>query len=167
MAFNTLDPTQFEVGRPVRKELWQTVKDNEDDHNNRLNALETVASRVPIFNFPVTTLAQLSNATSIGVLSLYRANQNLSLVQGQLEVIRAGVSGVTTMDVLVGNDVDSLVSVFSVKPQLDFSEGDNARSVNQIFSLSSVNEGQLIALTFDTIQIGMGPIAVNVLAEPR
>lgn len=167
MAYIPINNSQIQVGKAVRKELWQITKDNLDDLDERSTALESVTQKIQIYNETVFGLGQLGGTTSIGVIHTIRAPLDLNIIQAQFEVIRAGESGSTTMDVLIGPNIDSLVSIFSQKPIVSFSDGNNYQSINQIIATSEVDEGQMIAVKFDTIQIGMGPIAINILGEPR
>lgn len=50
MAFNSINDTEIEVGKPIKKSILQKVKDNFDDHEGRLNAIQVSSGIIDIFN---------------------------------------------------------------------------------------------------------------------
>ena len=50
MPFITIDPATIEVGKPNKKELWDRIKDNFDDHELRLQAFSGGSGIAPLIN---------------------------------------------------------------------------------------------------------------------
>lgn len=167
MAFNTIDPTQIEVGKAVRKELWDKTKDNQDDLDSRTSALEATGQKIVVFNDDFVGLSQYANGGALEQMFVYEAPLDISLITAEITVISEGVSGTTEADIRVGANRSSLSSVFSVRPSVAFGAGDEATSSNQIFAVTDVDEGQLIVFDFLTLQSQSGRVHVKILAEPR
>ena len=53
MAFVTIPSTLIEVGKAVKKELFQTIKDNLDDHESRISGLAGGANKIQVFEYNV------------------------------------------------------------------------------------------------------------------
>jgi len=167
MAFVTHDPSQLEVGKAVRKELWDKTKDNEDDLDSRVSALEASGQKIVIINDDIVNLAQYANGNALEGLVVYEAPLDLSLITAEITVSTAGTSGTVEADVRTGPNRTTLSSVFSTRPSVDFSAGDDAVSTNQVFAVTDIDEGELIVFDILTLQQAMGRLQVKILAEPR
>lgn len=167
MAFVAIDPTQIEVGKAVRKELWTKTKDNLDDLDTRLTAQESVGEKIVIINSDIVNLAQYANGSTLNALFVYEAPLDLNLITCELTVSTAGTSGAVEGDIRIGPNRTTLSSVFSTRPSVDFSAGDDATSNNQVFAVTEVDEGELIVFDILTIQQAMGRLHVKILGEPR
>lgn len=166
MAYTTIPSSQIQVGEPVRKELWQTTKDDLDDLDSRTAALEAAGATESIMDEYIVNLGQYSQGGSTGVIASIRIKQDFNLTEARIHVIRNGTSGTIEMDVKKGNDLASLSSMMSTKPSVGFGAGDNADSTNQIFSTNLIQEGQFLAVEFTQLQAGIGPIHIQILGEP-
>lgn len=166
MAFDPIDNVNIEVGKPVKKELWQKTKDNFDDLDSRIAALEASGSIFEVFNTPILNIAQYADAGVTGIILWKFVPFDMDLIEGQIYVVKAGSSGTIEMDIQKGADIGSLTSMMSTQPSLAFGDGDNVASTNQVFADSSLSEGEIVAIEFTQIQTGVGAIHVNVLGEP-
>lgn len=166
MAYSDITASQIEVGKANRKELWTKVKDNFSDLDARSTALEAASTKILAYNGAVINLAQYAGVGTTGILGFFRAPQNMNITQARFRVVKAGTSGTAQMDVTVGASSAVDVSIFSTKPSAAFSAGDNFDTINQVISNASVSEGAFIFFSFDTIQIGMGIVYVEILGEP-
>lgn len=50
MAFSTIPAALIQVGKATIKNLWQTTKDNLDDHETRVTSLEAGANKILVFD---------------------------------------------------------------------------------------------------------------------
>lgn len=166
MAFTAFTSSQIEVGKANRAELWTKVKDNFDDLDTRMTAVEGSTTKIIIFNADIVNLGQYAGVGSTGIIGSFRAPQDLNITQARFRVVAAGTSGTTQMDVTVGASDASDVSIFSTKPSAAFGDGDNFDTTNQVISNGAVDEGEFVYFLFDTIQVGMGKIHIEVIGEP-
>jgi hypothetical protein len=69
MSFITIPSSWLNVGEAIKKKIFTRIKDNLDDHETRLNAVEQGVNKVTIFNFEV-----------IGYISNYSASELTGIV---------------------------------------------------------------------------------------
>ena len=50
MAYSSLSDTLIEVSKPTKREIFTTLKDNQDDHESRISGLEGGASKIVVFD---------------------------------------------------------------------------------------------------------------------
>jgi hypothetical protein len=121
MAFLSIPISWLNVGKALKKELFQRISDNLEDHEVRINALSLGASPIEVFNFPILNA---SSAPSFTGLTYYRATSSFTLSTVQLEIFDKGgiSSGIVSVDVKVSNGLGGVFnSVLTVQPSIDFS----------------------------------------------
>jgi hypothetical protein len=98
MAFTSLSNTLIQVGKAVKKEIFQVVKDNFDDHETRLNSVEFQQAANFIFNGDISLFGFDSNNPDV---YYYKAPTNFSLsdVEGQLFTKQSIVTGALSVDI--------------------------------------------------------------------
>ena len=69
MAFKQLNNSDIEVGKPTKKSLFKTIKDNFDDHESRLSALSASANKIVMFD-------EFINLTDLGIGKIVAAEQD-------------------------------------------------------------------------------------------
>lgn len=173
MAYIPLDDADLEVGKPTKKSLFVTIKDNQEDFNSRIGSLETGASKVELFNFEVANLGQYINGGDLERLSLFRASRDLTIVNVQVYVLSSSTGGLPTggtleFDVRVGNTPSSMTTVFNIKPTITgTTEGSTNGSVSFITDGELIDQGQFIALDITSLQTNQSRIYVDIYAEVR
>ena len=172
MAFTPLDPADIEVGKPVKKKLFQTTKDNFDDLDSRIGALETGASKVDVFICEIANLGQYVNGTILERIMLHRASRDLRIINVQVYVLASSsgalpTGGTLEYDVRTGSDVSSLSTVFTVKPTITgLTEGSTNSAVSFITNGELVSQGDWIALDITNLQTDQSRIFVDIYCEP-
>lgn len=58
MAFTPITDSQIQVGKPIKKSLWQRVKDNFDDINDRIISLDTSSGSISVWEETLRDLNQ-------------------------------------------------------------------------------------------------------------
>ena len=163
MAFITL-PNQS-VGDPVTADYLNQVKDNFDDHEDRLIEVEQNISKVKVFNELFINSVQ-TVLNGIEEISIYRAETDFTLVEAKLVVLEAGTSGTTQIDVLKSSTISgSFTSIFSTKPSVLQTTGNNVESTNAVFQTTSVAAGDYLKLNIDSLQVGQKRILIHVYGE--
>lgn len=51
MAYSEIPSSDIEVGKPVKKSLWQKIRDNFIDHENRIAALSAGANKIQVVDY--------------------------------------------------------------------------------------------------------------------
>lgn len=97
MPFTAISNAAIAVGKAIKQELWQLVKDNFDDHESRLGDLETAGSLIQIFD---ETVYSASASSSLTGLLYYRAKQAIKIVRVQVQIFEKGSisSGTVSID---------------------------------------------------------------------
>lgn len=150
MPFITINPASIEVGDALKKELFDTIKGNLDDHETRINGLAVSAGKVDVFKYLLLNGSSFSTATG---LDYYQAIEDFTLTNGSIRIFTKGsLTGAIEIDVKrsVSNmDNASFSTVFSVKPKITLSgASDYASSTNQVF-----NAGQVDIKTGDILRL--------------
>jgi len=150
MPFVTIDPLTIEVGDPLKAELFDKIKDNEDDLDSRVNTIETNATKIDVFKFLLLNGSVFSTATG---LSYFRAESTFTITKGAIQIFEKGsLAGFLEIDVKKSTtDLDTLSfsSIFSVKPKITYSTAsDYDESSNQVLNgaTTTISPGDYLRL---------------------
>lgn len=165
MPFETIPSSLIQVGRPTKKEIFQKAKDNFDDHEDRIILVEDAINKIVIFDFLVVNGAQYAAGTSLAGIAVWRAPSTFDLYDAVVTSITAGASGTTEFDIQVGSDLDTMTSVFTTRPSVSFSAGDNISSSNAVFSTFTINEGDFLRLDITSLQSPQYSFHLQVFGE--
>jgi hypothetical protein len=141
MAFVTINPLSIEVGDPIKAELFDLIKSNSDDHESRINSLETTAKRIELIEFQVSNASSASSFTGMYYLPI---NDTLTITNAFVTIFEKGsLTGNLEIDIkrsTTNLDDTSFTSIFTTKPKIVFSTAsDYEISSNQVFSPSIIN----------------------------
>lgn len=145
MAFTALTAADLAVGKPTKKELWDLIKSNFDDHETRILATEAATAEIdPIVYYVIGKYTQL--ATPKTGLMYYRAPYALTLTGAVLMIYEDGGSGTLEVDVQKKSGVGAFATVFSTKPSVASGSGDFTTSSNAVLSVTSVAQNDILRL---------------------
>lgn len=163
MAFNPITSGEITSGKPVRADTQTKIKDNFDDHESRILAVETGASTVyqPIVFSVYGSYAPKAGTNQILVTT---CNFNLTITGVFLIVKTAGSAGTTEIDVKYKRGAGSWTSVLTTKPTVAHSAGNFARSSNAVLDPLNVEleAGDLIAIDLTGAQTDANTFFVRV-----
>lgn len=154
MAFNVLDPTLIEVGKPTKKEIFENFKDNQDDLDSRLGTQEQGAGKIVVYNDLV--INSTSSLTLTG-LDVFRAQSDFTLIDAKVGIFEVGsLTGILEMDIKRNSSLDPVgfSSVFTTEPSVDFgTASDYDESSNAVFDAGqiSVTEGTYLRLDITSL----------------
>ena len=163
MAFNTIPTSLIQVGKAVVKQLWQYTKDNFDDHETRINAVETGANKVIIFDDAVLNI---STAASLTGVVKWRAPFAFTLLDAKVGIREVGsLTGTLEMNVRKSTTADetSTTSVFTTRPSVAYgTASDWDESTNVVFDnvQKNVSEGNYLYIDVSALPSG-GTTAFN------
>lgn len=93
MAYTPLDLTDIQAGKPVKEELWDTVKSNQDDFNTRITATEQT-SKIDIFDIRFTGNTDQYSASEIGDrIPVFKAPVSAQIVSFVVTLLEVSTSG--------------------------------------------------------------------------
>lgn len=158
MAFVTISSNEIEVGDALKAELFVKIKANEDDHETRINTVESTVKKIDIFKYMVVNSASFSTATG---LDYYQAVDNFTVTKAAIRIFEeTGYTGFLEIDIKKSTTTlasGAFSTIFSTKPKIDYSTStDYMESSNQVMTAAaSVSVGNY--LRFD-ITITPSPI---------
>lgn len=81
MPYSDLDPTDLEVGKPIKKKLFDNISSNFTDHESRMNNLEQGAGKIVVADFEVTGYISHYTEPELIALATHRAPCNYKLLE--------------------------------------------------------------------------------------
>ena len=155
MSFISIPASIITVGSAIKKELWDYVKNNFDDHETRLNGIETNAAKIPVMKFYVLNAANFSTATG---LYYWESNDNFTITNAYIQIFEKGsLSGFFEIDIKKSTttlDGASFSSIFTTKPKITFSTAsDYSKSTNQVFNVPQITVAPGNYLRLDVTQM--------------
>lgn len=152
MAFISIQQTMIEVGEPTRKELFQQLKDNLDDHESRLVIAENAVNTPQGIEFEI-----VGNYHLVGPVAgvLYKKIPSNILVQDvKIHQFKGYNAGTTEIDLLYKRGADPFVSIFSIKPTVTSANGDFYTSSNGAVSVTDLEADDILRLDITSVQTG-------------
>ena len=168
MPFVTINPAAIEVGDPVTADLLTKIKNNEDDHETRIDSLEATNKKIEVFKYLILNGSSFSTATG---LDYYRAEDNFSVTKVAIQIFeKNGVSsGSLEIDVkksVTNLDGTSFSTIMTTKPSISFATAsDYDESTNQVINVlnSGITAGQYLRLDITSTPSGAGGVAPKFL----
>lgn len=169
MAFTTLDPNLLDVGDPTKKEIFDTLKSNQDDLNTRLTSQEQGAGKIVVFN---DLVVNASSASTLTGLAFFRANADFSLIDAKVSIFTVGsLTGTLEFDIKKNSSLDptGMVTVFTTRPSIDLgTASDFDESTNAVFDSGqiSVSDGDYLRLDITSLpSLVIGSFYLTVFGE--
>lgn len=171
MAFSSLSSSLYAVGKAVTRQLFNTLKNNQDDLNTRLTTVEAAASKVVFFDGIVQNAAVYSTLT--GAI-FHRVQSAIDITDCKIALYDKGGISSGTLEIDVqkassGNDFTSSVSVFTTKPSLDLSvAGNYTESTNAVLSVTNkvLSEGDWLRIDISSLPSGLQYFHIYLIGEP-
>lgn len=141
MAFSSISSAVIAVGQAIKAELWGKVKSNFDDHETRLNQVESSSSKLEIIKFYVLNGSEFSTGTG---LFYWESNDTFTITSAYVQIFEKGtLAGTFEVDIKKSTtDLNSasFTTIFTTKPSIAFaSVADYAKSTNQVFDPTKIN----------------------------
>ncbi len=157
MSFITITLAQIAAGEPTAQELFTKTKDNFDDHESRLNVVESAINTFPPIRFGVTNYIANLPATQVDIERIPYA---ITVLSGRILVFDAGSSGTLSIDLEYKRNSDPWTTIFSTLPSVAYTAGDYAMSTDGVISVPSLLLGDLVRLNINSGQAGNKAFAV-------
>lgn len=81
MAFLSIPSSWLTVGEAIKKQLFLRIKDSLDNHEGRINSLESGANKIDIFNFEVIGYVSYYSSTELVGLGTFKAPTDMILTE--------------------------------------------------------------------------------------
>lgn len=166
MSFNPLNTAEIAVGEPVKHTTQNKIKDNLDNLNGRIVSLEGGGSTTypPIILRVNGTYGEPGDLQipAVGLLKT-TLNFNITITGARLIVDKAGVSGTTEIDIKFKRGAGAYTSIFTTKPSVVYTAGDDSTSSNAVLNVSEVSlqAGDIVRLDITDAQIRANGLMVR------
>lgn len=154
---------EIATGQPVSNETATKIKDNFESLDGRVTTLEGGGSTVyPPVIFRVNGSYGEPGDLAIPANGILKTTLNFNLTVTGVRIIvdQAGVSGTTEIDLKYKRGAGAWTSIFSTKPSVLYSAGDDSTSTNAVLNMSQVDlqAGDILRMDLTSAQaraIGM------------
>lgn len=107
MAFEEILESDYDVGKAVKRSLFRKAVQSINDHESRLNLVETGASKVIVANFPVVgSISQYQNSEL--KISSYRASNNFTLTEFSVTLVNMGIDNSSNRQYIESSEFGTL-----------------------------------------------------------
>jgi hypothetical protein len=155
MSFTAINSTEIESGKPVSANTQTKIQENFDNHEDRITDLETGTSTVypPIILRVNGPYADLSTAHRTGIIKT-TTNFALQITGARLLIDTAGSTGTTQIDILKKSGGGAFASIFTTKPSVVYTAGNDALSSNTVLDATKVDllAGDILRLDLTSVQ---------------
>ena len=169
MAFVTIPSGSIDIGDPITKNLFDTIKANEDDLDARVTALSIGSALIRVFE---DVCWSASSATTMTGRAYFVADQAFTLTSARIRIFEKGsLTGALEIDLKKNTTFNNtgMTSVFTTKPKITWaSASDYNWSTNQVFNGASiaVAAGSVLRLDITELPTGtLGKFYVEVYGE--
>jgi hypothetical protein len=168
MSYSTLNSSLYAVGKAVTRQLFSTLKNNQDDLQTRVLSVEAATNKIVLFNGTISAAATFDTYTN---LTVHRAQSDIDITDVKVGIFNKGSisSGTLQIDIQKASSLDfsSSASIFSTKPSLDLSTASSYdESSNAVISGASISEGECVRIDITSIPSGLGSFFIYVIGEP-
>lgn len=158
----------IEAGKPVKEELFQRIKENQDCFNTDIELLKQTAG-IDIFNIKFSgEIGQYSLAEVANRVPVYRANLTAQITQFKVSLLSGSTSGTLEVEIDKSTDeganwtplLDSPVELTGLIPG---SISGNVNFTN--VSSQNFNQNDLLRLRITGLQLDQGEFHIAVSGE--
>jgi hypothetical protein len=174
MAFTTISSALIQVGKPILKSLFQSIKDNEDDLNTRLTSVEAIASKRIFYSTPVLGASNFTTLTGLTQVRVDASIDVTDILIGIYDDTTAITSGTLEIDIVKatgaggGADFSTSVSLLTTRPSIDFSTAsDYDESSNQVINATNAAlvEGSYLQINITSKPADLGKFFIYCIGE--
>lgn len=152
MAFTPITTTEIATGKPLTNDTLTKVKNNLDDLDARVTALDLTVAQPPII-FGVYGNPAFLTIPYTG-FEKTTLNFNLTVTGVFILIDTAGSAGTTEIDLKYSRSGGAYTSILTTKPSVSYTAGNDAISSNAVLNPSYVNllAGDILRLDITSAQ---------------
>jgi hypothetical protein len=153
MAFITIPSAWIQVGKAIKKSLWQYTKDNFDDLDSRVGSLEVTGSFIEIID---ETIYSATTASTLTGVYFYKVKQNTRITKVQVQIFTKGSisSGSVTIDLKKASSLGgTFSSIMTTLPTINFASASDYDSNDGVINgvLNDLVTGDFIRVDFTSL----------------
>lgn len=167
MAFSSVPTALFEVGKAIKKLLFATLVNNQNDLDTRVLAIEAGSGKISVFN---DTVLLRQNTTTLTGLTFWEAENPFTLLEAKIGIFTKVSSGILEVDFQksVDRNPSNFSSIFTTKPSINMATASNFDdSVNAVFNSgqTSVIKGDIFRFDVTSLPTGFGNFVIFLIGE--
>jgi hypothetical protein len=145
LAYTSISSLAIQVGKAIKKNLFDLIKQDLDDHESRISAVETIGTVLDIID---ETFYSATTAATLTGMYFYKAKQSLRITKVEIQIYETGSisSGSLTVDLKKSSTLDPVgfSSIMTTQATINFATASdydlNAGVINSTLNELSVNE---------------------------
>lgn len=167
MAYVTIDPDSIEVGDPLKKELFDLIKDNFDDHETRIQTLSGGSGKVIVFDF-VVNIGPNAGTTK---LTYFKALQSIIITEVTIQIFEKtpAITGTISVDVKKNTDTNdaNFTTILTTQPSVDIATDPDYTSDSGVINTGAqtIAAGSLVRLDITSLPSNLARFHVLVSGE--
>lgn len=176
MAYVTIPPSWITVGEAIKKRLLTRVKDDLDDHETRINALEGGNTKIDIFNFGVSGYFTHYSTAELKGIGFYQAPSSVIITQAKITLISHSLSPAVSssagiLEIDLERSVDgglTWASILSVRPSIGAgvsADGSSSSLVSFITGGETLAAGDRLRVNVTSLKTTQGSFSVSVYGD--
>lgn len=176
MGFTVIPQSWLDVGRAIKKELFQAIKDSLDDHETRVNALEQGFNKVEIFNFEIIGYINNYTALELTGIGTWRAPSDCIIVDAKLMLLNSAScptvsSSLGVLSIQLEKSSDNGVTwtpILVSRPSIgdgSYITGSESGLFTFITGGENMLEGELLRVNIYSKKDSQGSFIINVIGE--
>lgn len=168
MAYVEIPDALIEIGEPVKKEILQNIKDNQESFNTDIEALKQTSS-FDVFDIKFSgSFGSYSSAELEQFYPVFKAPVGLTMTNFTITLLEVSTSG--TLGLMIEKSVDNGVNwtpLLTTDVELTGTTvGSVSGSVNWIdIPSQSVNQNELLRVAISSLQTDQGEFHVSIYGE--
>lgn len=168
MAYVELDDALIQVGEPTKKEIFQTIKDNQESFNTDIEALKQTAT-IDIFDLKYTgDLPQYSATELDNAKPTFRAPVSATFTSFVVTLLEASTSG--NLEVSIEKSVDNGANWSALLTTPVTVSGTTAGSISGAVNWidvpsQSFAQNDMLRIIIDGVQVNQGDFHISVYGE--
>ena len=164
MSFTPITTQEISTGEPVTNTTMTKVKDNFDNLDSRLTTVEGGGNTT----YPPIILRVNGNPALLAIpftnFLKTTCNFNLTITGVRILIDSAGSSGSTEVDIKFKRGSNPYTSIFTTKPSVSYTSGNDAVSSNAVLDPTYVNlqTGDILRLDITSAQVASKNFIVRI-----
>lgn len=164
MAYQTIDLAKLATGEPTSQELFRRTRDNFEDHEDRLNAIELTANKFAPIEFEVVGPIGVTQVQDS--LLFTRIPLDIRILAVRMIAKTAGIGGAHTVDLKYKRGTDPWATLLFAPMQISFSAGDLAVFSGNV-SVAELDLNDYLRMDISTVQQRGNGLLVQLEYEGR
>lgn len=177
--YTELNLSDLDIGKPIKKSLWTTLRDNGISHESRLDNIEQGAGKVVVANFALTGYISHYSASELVGIKNFLSPSSFNLLEFRITLldtensftpagapIESSTAGVLSIDLLKSIDGGaSFSTILTTKPSIN--DGQNGAGLSSadctptVFAGTSIDQGDHLMINVTSLKDQTGAFLIT------